>query len=189
MEFQSIYKAYYPKILGYLTRTLNDKEVAEDLSQDVFIRVNDGLSSFEGRAALSTWIYKIATNIARDYFKSASFKIGKKQTISGEDIEERKADMNVWTGDQSKTSDQVLEKKEMNDCIKRYVNEIPETYRTVFILSEYEGLKNREIAEILGLTLDTVKIRIFRARSQLKKKMEEGCRISYDDNSISCDEI
>jgi RNA polymerase sigma-70 factor (ECF subfamily) len=189
MEFQSIYKEYYPKILGYLTRTLNDKEVAEDLSQDVFIRVNDGLASFEGRSALSTWIYKIATNLAYDYFKSASFKIGKKQTLSGDYIEERKEDMNVWTGDKSKTSDQVMEKKEMNDCIKRYVNEIPEIYKTVFILSEYEGLKNREIAEILDLSLDTVKIRIFRARTQLRKKMEEGCRISYDDDGISCDEI
>ena len=77
----------------------------------------------------------------------------------------------------------------MNDCIKRYVGDIPENYRTVFILSEYEGLKNREIAEILGLTLDTVKIRLFRARTQLKKKMEEGCRIDYDENGISCDEI
>jgi RNA polymerase sigma-70 factor (ECF subfamily) len=189
MEFQSIYKEYYPKILGYLTRTLNDKEVAEDLSQDVFIRVNNGLGSFEGRSALSTWIYKIATNIAYDYYKSASFQIGKKQTVSGESLEEKKEDMNVWTGDKSTTSDQIMEKKEMNDCIKRYVGDIPDNYRTVFILSEYEGLKNREIAEILGLTLDTVKIRLFRARTQLKKKMEVGCRIDYDEGGISCDEI
>jgi len=189
MEFQSIYKEYYPKILRYLTRTLNDKDVAEDYTQDVFIRVNNGLGSFEGRSALSTWIYKIATNIAYDYYKSASYQIGIKQTVSGESLEEKKEDMNVWTGDKSKTSDQIIEKKEMNDCIKRYVSDIPENYRTVFILSEYEGLKNREIAEILGITLDTVKIRLFRARTQLKKKMEEGCRIDYDENGISCDEI
>jgi len=189
MEFQSIYKEYYPKILRYLTRTLNDRELAEDFSQDVFIRVNDGLSSFEGRSTLSTWIYKIATNLAYDYFKSASFQVGKQKTSGGEDLEENKEDMNVWTGDKSRISDQIIEKKEMNDCIKRYVGDIQENYRTVFILSEYEGLKNREIAEILGLSLDTVKIRLFRARAQLKKKMEEGCRISYEDDSISCDEI
>jgi len=189
MEFQSIYKEYYPKILGYLTRTLNDKELAEDFSQEVFIRVNNGLSRFEGRSSISTWVYKIATNIAFDYFKSASFQIGKRQTISGEHLEERKEDMNVWTGEKSKISDQIIEKKEMNDCIKRYIGDIPENYRTVFILSEYEGLKKREIAEILGLTLDNVKIRLFRARTQLKKKMEEGCRIDYGENGISCDEI
>jgi RNA polymerase sigma-70 factor (ECF subfamily) len=189
MEFQSIYKEYYPKILRYLTRTLNDKEAAEDISQDVFVRVNEGLSKFEGRSKISTWIYRIATHMAFDYFKSASFRIGKKQTVSGEKLDETKEDMNVWTGDKGKISDQVIERKEMNECIKRYVSTIPENYRTVLILSEYEGLKNREIAEILGLSLDTVKIRLFRARSRLRKQMEEGCRIYYDENGISCDEI
>jgi len=82
-----------------------------------------------------------------------------------------------------------MEKKEMNNCIRRYVQEISENYRTVFVLSEYEGLKNQEIADILSLTLDNVKIRLYRARTQLKKKMKEGCRISYDDNGIYCDEI
>lgn len=188
MEFQSIYKEYYPKILRYLYGILNDKDLAEDLTQDVFIRVNDGLSKFEGRSKLSTWIYKIATNLSNDYYKSSSYQKGVKQTVSGEFIEENKEDKNVWTGDKSELSDQILEKREMNNCIKRYVQYISENYRTVFILSEYEGLKNKEIADILGLTLDTVKIRLYRARTQLKKKMEEGCHISYEDNGISCDE-
>ena len=68
MEFQSIYKEYYQKILRYLNRTLNDRELAEDYTQEVFIRVNNGLDSFEGRSALSTWIYKIASNIANEQF-------------------------------------------------------------------------------------------------------------------------
>ena len=76
----------------------------------------------------------------------------------------------------------------MNNCIKRYVQDISENYRTVFVLSEYEGLKNQEIGDILELSLDTVKIRLYRARTQLKKKMEEGCHITYENNGISCDE-
>ncbi|MFC2096643.1 RNA polymerase sigma factor [Bacteroidota bacterium] len=189
MDFQIVYKEFYPKIVRYLTRILNDKDLAEDFTQDVFIRVNEGLQKFEGRSKISTWIYKIATNVANDYFKSASFQKGTKQTFSGEFLEENKQDKNVWTDDKSEISDQVLEKKEMNSCIKRYVQDITENYRTVFVLSEYEGLKNKEIADILGLSLDTVKIRLYRARTQLKKKMEEGCRISYEENGISCDEI
>jgi RNA polymerase sigma-70 factor (ECF subfamily) len=188
MEFQGIYKEFYPKIVRYLTRILNDKDLAEDFTQDVFIRVNNGLPKFEGRSKLSTWIYKIATNIANDYFKSASFQKGRKQTLRGEFIEENKEDKNTWTGDKIMISDQVLEKKEMNSCIKRYVQDISENYRTVFILSEYEGLKNAEIADVLGLSLDTVKIRLYRARTQLKKKMEEGCRITYEENGLYCDE-
>ena len=188
MDFQTIYKEFYPKILRYLIRILDNKDLAEDFTQDVFIRVHEGLKNFEGRSKLSTWIYKIATNITNDYYKSSSFQKGKNQTLSGEFLEENKEDKNVWTGDKGEISDQVLEKKEMNGCIRRYVQDISENYRTVFVLSEYEGLKNKEIADVLGLSLDTVKIRIYRARTQLKKKMEEGCNISYEENGISCDE-
>jgi len=188
MEFQQIYKDYYPKILRYLTKLTDDIEEAEDLTQDVFIKVNSGLEKFEGRSSLSTWIYKIATNTANDRFRSASFQKGTKQTLEGEFIEENKEDKNVWTGDSENVSDNNLEKKEMNSCIKRYVEDISDNYKTAFTLSEYEGLKNQEIADILDLSLDTVKIRIYRARTQLKKKMEKGCDISREDTGLSCDE-
>jgi len=189
MEFKEIYKEFYPKIVRYLSKLTDNKEEAEDMAQDVFIKVNSGLETFEGRSKLSTWIYKIATNLANDRFRSASFQKGTKQTLSGEFLEENKEDKNVWTGEKASTSDKILEKKEMNDCIKRYVEDVNENYKIVFALSEYEGLKNQEIAEILGLSLDTVKIRIFRARTQLKKKMEKGCEISNEENGIACDEI
>lgn len=189
MEFQEIYKEFYPKIVRYLNKLLDNKDEAEDLTQEVFIKVNSGLKNFEGRSKLSTWIYKIATNTANDYFRSVSYLKGTRQTLSGEFLEENKEDRNVWTGEQATNSDKILEKKEMSDCIKRYVGDINISYKTIFILSEYEGLKNREIADILGLSLDTVKIRIYRARTQLKKKMEKGCEISHEENGISCNEI
>ncbi len=188
MEFQQVYKEFYPKIVRYLSRLTDNKEEAEDLTQDVFIKVNSGLEKFEGRSSLSTWIYKIATNTANDYFRSVSFKKGTKQTLSGEFLEENKEDKNVWTGKKENTSDKDLEKKEMNSCINRYVEDVHENYKTVFTLSEYEGLKNQEIADILGLSLDTVKIRIYRARMQLKKKMEKGCEISQEEDGLACDE-
>ncbi len=189
MEFQAIYKEYFPRIVRYLTRVLNDKDLAEDFTQEVFIRVNENLNTFEGRSKLSTWIYKIATNIANDYFKSSVFQKAKKQALASEFLEENQEVKYDWATDKNEISDQIMEKKEMNNCIRRYVQEISENYRTVFVLSEYEGLKNQEIADILSLTLDNVKIRLYRARTQLKKKMKEGCRISYDDNGIYCDEI
>ena len=188
MDFQAIYKEFYPKIFRYLINILADKELAEDFTQDVFIRVNEGLQNFEGRSKLSTWIYKIATNRTRDYYKSAGYQKGTKQTISENLVKEHSKTQNVWKVAENEISDQVLEKKEMNNCINRYVQDITENYRTVFVLSEYEGLKNKEIGDILGLSLDTVKIRLYRARTQLRNKMEEGCRITYENNGIHCDE-
>jgi RNA polymerase sigma-70 factor (ECF subfamily) len=189
MEFQQIYKEYHPKILGYLTRLTGKKIEAEDLTQEVFIKVHEALPGFKGRSSLSTWIYKIATNTANDNFKSASFQKGSKQTIPQEYLNENTENRNVWTGEKEKTSDKVLESNEMNCCIKRYVEELNENYRTVFILSEYEGKSNNEIAGILGVSLETVKIRISRARKQLKKMMEKGCEISSEEGSLKCNEI
>ena len=188
-NFQTIYKEYYPKILRYLTRVLGDKDDAEDFTQEVFIKVNAGLSKFEGRSSLATWIYKIATNLANDRFRSAAFQKGTKQTIDGELKEEIIADKNVWTEEVESVADQQLSNKEMNSCIRRYVDELHESYKYVFILSEYEGLKNQEIASALNLSLDTVKIRLYRARTQLKKKMGQGCEITPDgERGLFCDE-
>jgi RNA polymerase sigma-70 factor (ECF subfamily) len=189
MEFHQIYKEFYPKIFRYLSRLSGNNLEAEDLTQDIFIKVNEALDKFEGRSSLSTWIYTIATNTANDHFRSTSFQKGSRMTLTRENLKENIEDRNVWTGEAEITSDQVLEKKEMDCCIKRYVEDINENYRTVFILSEYEGLKNQEIADILGLSLETVKIRISRARKLLKRKMEKGCEISRGDGGLTCNEI
>ena len=189
MEFRQIYKEYYPKILRYLSRLSGNNLEAEDLTQDVFIKVNEALDKFEGRSSLSTWIYTIATNTANDHFRSASFQKGSRITLTGENLKENIEDRNVWTGEAEITSDKILEKKEMDCCIKRYVEDISENYRTAFILSEYEGLKNQKIADILGISLDTVKIRISRARKQLKEKMEKGCEISRGEDGLTCNEL
>ena len=155
----------------------------------MFLKVDQGLSKFEGRASLSTWIYRIATNLSHDRFRSASFQKGKKQTLTDEFIEENKEDKNVWTGEREVSAEQQLEGKEMSGCINRYIYDLNESYQQVLVLSEYEGLKNKEIATILGITIDTVKIRIHRGRTQLKKRMEKGCDVTPDpDTGLNCNE-
>ena len=189
LDITQIYKEFHPKILRYLERLTGDKEDARDLVQDVFLKVDQGISKFEGRSSLSTWIYRIATNVSNDRFRSASFQKGKKQTLTDEFIEEDKEDRNTWTGEKETSSDQRLERKEMSGCINRYIYDLNEDYQKVLVLSEYEGLKNKEIASILGVTLDTVKIRIHRARTQLKKRMDKGCDVIPDpDAGLHCDE-
>ena len=76
----------------------------------------------------------------------------------------------------------------MNKCIRDFIEELPENYRTVVVLSELEGLKNTEIAEILGVSLDTIKIRLHRARAKLKKELETHCDFYRDEgNEFACD--
>ncbi len=189
LDFTQVYQEYYPKILRYLERLTGNKEDTRDLVQEVFLKVERSLAQFECRSSLSTWIYRIATNVSHDRFRSTSFQQGKKQTLTDAFIEENKEDKNVWTGEKEASTEQQLERKEMSGCINRYIYDLNEAYQKVLVLSEYEGLKNKEIASILGITLDTVKIRIYRGRIQLKKRMEKGCDITPDPESgLHCDE-
>ncbi len=190
LKFQQIFKEYQPKILRYLIR-LTGKYEAEDLSQEVFIKVESGLKNFRGESKLSTWIYRIATNTAVDRMRNPSFKYKVNEVIPSEPVQKDDLDtedQDLFTGEKAESTDQQYVRKEMNSCIRNYIENLPENYRTVVILSELEALKNKEIAEILNLSLDTVKIRLHRARAQLRKKLESNCSFYRNEqNELSCD--
>ena len=190
LEFQRLFKEYQPRILRYLTR-LTGKYEAEDLSQEVFIKVESGLKNFRGESKLSTWIYRIATNTAVDRMRNPSFKYKANKGIPSESEEKDDfdtEDKDLFTGEMAESTDQQYVRKEMNSCIRNYIENLPENYRTVVILSELEGVKNKEIAEILDLSLETVKIRLHRARAQLRKKLESNCSFYRNEqNELSCD--
>ena len=84
--------------------------------------------------------------------------------------------------------DQLVIRKEMRECINEYIDRLPPDYRTVIVLSELEGLANQEIAEILNISLDSVKIRLHRARAKLKAVLNQACDFYYtDQNTLACD--
>jgi RNA polymerase sigma-70 factor (ECF subfamily) len=190
LEFNRIFKEYQPKILRYLTR-LTGRYEAEDLSQEVFIKVESGLKNFRGESKLSTWIYRIATNTAVDRMRSPSFNYKVNDTTSPEAEQENDLDIedkDQFTGEKTELTDQQYIRKEMNSCIRNFIESLPENYKSVVILNELEELKNHEIADILNITLDTVKIRLHRARAQLRKKLESNCSLYQNEqNELSCD--
>jgi RNA polymerase sigma-70 factor (ECF subfamily) len=177
-EFQKIYDTFQPKILRYLTHLAGEQE-AEDLAQDTFVKVHQELENFRGESQLSTWIYRIATNTALDRLRSPSFQ-RVAQTVLSESLDETEiADKVICTEEKKPLIEQQLIREEMNGCIRGYIEKLPESYRTVLVLSEWEALKNNEIAEILGMTLDTVKIRLHRAKSKLKEELETHCEFYW----------
>ncbi len=176
-EFQEIYAAFQPKILRYLTHLVGDSE-AEDLTQEVFIKVSKALGDFRGESKISTWLYRIATNAALDRMRSPSYKRTIQNCSSDIEVEDSGAeiaDQNAWTGEETPLVEHQVFRKEMNDCIQGYIEKLSEDYRTVLVLSEFEGLRNSEIAEILGVTLDTVKIRLHRAKEKLGGELKMNC--------------
>ena len=185
VDFSQIYEEFQPKILHYLSRLTNPHE-AEDIAQEVFEKVNRSLKSFKGESKLSTWLYRIATNTAIDRMRSPSFRRLSEHTSLDEDTVTE--DRNVWSGHTKTHIDKTVIRKEMGECIREFIDRLPSDYKTVILLSELEGFKNREIADILQVSLDTVKIRLHRARAQLKKELDDGCTFYYSEEDIlACD--
>ena len=161
---------------------------AEDLTHEVFIKINNSLRSFRGSSSLSTWIYRIATNTALDRLRSQDFKRSVQEIPPISEDETDIEDKDVWTGRKITLPDQQLIRKEMNACIRGFIDSLPPDYRSVIVLGDLEEFKNHEIAEILGISLDTVKIRLHRARAKLRKQLETHCSFYRDEqNEFSCD--
>ena len=169
-KFRDIYQQFYPKILRYMARMVDESE-AEDLTQEVFGRVAGSLAAFRGESQLSTWIYRIATNAALDKLRGLT----RAPAIELDDAADEIPDQNAWTGEQEPAVESQVYRQEMNDCIRGFVMQLPENYRMVLLLAEFEGLKNEQVAEILDLTLDTVKIRLHRARERLRADLAANC--------------
>ena len=180
-DFHEIYETFRPRIHRYLARMVGEDE-AEDLTQDVFIKVSQSLADFRNESQLSTWIYRIAANTAIDRLRSASFRANANSVdidSSGNDYQEHAV------GD---LLDRSLIRKEMNKCISGLIDRLPDDYRTAITLSDLGGFQNMEIAEMLGVSLETVKIRLHRARKQLKESMETNCTLYRDErNELACD--
>jgi RNA polymerase sigma-70 factor (ECF subfamily) len=185
IDFNEIYEEFYPKIVRYLSR-LTGRQEGEDIAQEVFEKASRGLKSFKSESKLSTWLYRIATNTAIDRMRSPSFRRSSEHTSLDEDTGTE--DRNVWSGHTKSHIDQTVIRKEMSECVREFIDRLSSDYKTVILLSELEGFKNSEIADILQVSLDTVKIRLHRARARLKKELDDGCTFYHSEQDIlACD--
>lgn len=181
LEFEKIHADYRPKLKRYLSRLVGECD-AEDLTQEAFVKIDRALKDFRGESSLSTWLYRIATNVALDRLRRQSCHTITVTSLCDDSAENDEAeiqDRDAWTGENKPSVEQQLVHKEMNDCIRGFIDKLPEHYRTVMVLSELEEFKNSEIAEILNVSLDTVKIRLHRARTRLKEQLETHCELDW----------
>ena len=181
-EFDRIYAEHHARILRYLTRMVGAQD-AEDLAQEVFIRAAKAYDGFRHEAKIETWLYRIATHVAVDRLRGTA---SRRETMLGEELGE--------VAEDGREAGSTLEEKTLrraaNECIRNVIYGLPENYRTSLILSELEGFTNREIAEILDVSLDTVKIRLHRAKEKLKKALLDACQFSRDErNELTCDPL
>ncbi len=186
-DFGPLYAEYQPRIRRYLARHVGESD-AEDLTQAVFLKVSQALKDFRGESTLSTWIYRIAANVAADWRRSTSARQGILRAPTDAPSDEDWAAQARWKQADPPVTDQVLIRREMNQCIRQVIDGLPIDYRRVITLSDIDGLKDAEIAGRIGVSLAAVKIRLHRARGLLRKTMEARCDLYRDGRlGLACD--
>jgi RNA polymerase sigma-70 factor (ECF subfamily) len=161
--FGQIVSRYQTRLLNFIYRTIGDRERAEDLVQEVFIRVYRHLARFDQSKKFSTWIYTIASNLAKNELRNRSRNpLVLFQTLTqGWEDEERPLEFE----DPEARPDDQFRKRHLRELIDKFVAELPPHHREVFVLRELEGKSYEEIAEITSCNLGTVKSRLNRART------------------------
>ena len=176
LDIEQIYREHYLSIQRYLIRFVGHKE-AEDLAQEVFIKACQSLDSFRSEAQASTWLYRIATHAAIDRMRQPGFQ-RETDCISIE----------LKLVDDGKSLENEALRRATNHCIRGVIDGLPENYRAPLILSELQGLSNQQIAEVLGLSLGVIKIRLHRGKARLKQELQNQCQFSRDErNELTCD--
>lgn len=166
------------KLYTYLFRLLGNEAVAEEYTQETFVKAYINADKYRTVARFSTWLYTIATNLVRNRIRN----IKRRPTTVSLWSEDFNGEDGKWIDlkDDSQRPDYDMEQKSLNDLIQRAIEKIPAKYRPSFVLREINGLSYEEIAATTGLKLGTVRSRINRGRLYFKKAVEPLLGKDYD---------
>ncbi len=172
--FNELVRTYERRVVGLVTRMLNNRAEAEEVSQEVFVQVFKGIGSFRRDAKLSTWIFSITMNLTKNRSKYLALRKTRQQDELGGVIER------AAFGDSAKTNasrierpDEALAGKQIETIVQEAMLEIDPSFRECLILRDVEELSYEEIETITGLPAGTVKSKLFRARNKLREIVEE----------------
>ena len=163
LAFDVLVERYQTRLLNFVYRTVGDRERAEDLVQEVFVRVHRHLARFDRSKKFSTWIYTIASNLAKNELRNRArnpLVYFQSMTSTWED-EDRPLEFE----DTAARPDDAFERRHLRELVDAAVRRLPVHHRQVFVLRELEGRSYEEIAEMTKCNLGTVKSRLNRARS------------------------
>jgi RNA polymerase sigma-70 factor, ECF subfamily len=173
MNFWEIYDQYYSRVKRVIRGLVRDEWLADDLTQETFVRVQNHLSDLKDPAKLSSWIFRIAYNLCQDHFREA----GKSVIVDNAEEQE----MEILDEDSVQKE---FEQHQMSQCVQIEIDRLPEPLRTVLFLSDVMEFSQREIAEVVGITVENVKVRLHRARKKLKELLELKCTFEIDERNV-----
>ena len=168
LAFEELILKHEKIVYNLALRMMNHSEDAMDISQEVFLKAYRSLTNFDERSAFSTWLYRITHNTCIDEIRKRK---GKQTYSLEEDLESEDGSMQRQVADDGDTPEESLMRKEEKSEILHALDTLSEEHKAAIILRDVKGLSYEEIAEILELSLGTVKSRINRARNQLTSEL------------------
>ncbi|MEI5908331.1 RNA polymerase sigma factor [Bacillus spongiae] len=156
-------RKYYKPIYAFVYRKVGNKEMAYDLTQEIFIKVIQKIQAYSSKGTFKSWLYSIAVNHCRDYWRSADYRNSTQQSELIENIE-----------CEQKNVSYIFEKKETRKQVTAAINLLPDYQREALILKYYHHMKIKEIAEVTETSVSTVKSRLKQGLNKLAKQLERG---------------
>ncbi len=159
---EQIWREFAEKLGQFIRARVSDPATAEDILQDVFVKIQQRLGQLQDPAKLQGWLYLIARNAVIDHYRTRRETVAVPETLPAATVE----------GDP--------EIEELKASFRRMIYSLPEPYREALVLTELEGCTQQELAERLGISLSGAKSRVQRARAQLKEMLHECCTFEFD---------
>ncbi|MCX5897530.1 MAG: RNA polymerase sigma factor [Proteobacteria bacterium] len=169
--FHELYEDYKFPLLNFIYRFCQDRRVAEELCQEVFIRVYKSASSYEAKAKFSTWLYRIATNICLNELRSGKYQY-ELVPSSLDKNEPGKEPLGFEDTDQARADDG-MEARELNIAVRQAIAQLPKKQRLAVLFSIYQQLSYKDIGERIGCSEGAVKSMIHRSKIFIKKKLKK----------------
>lgn len=168
LAFSSLVQRYQRRLTAFLAQLVGDIELAKELTQEAFIRAWSALDRFDSRYRFSTWLFRIAHNLGIDQLRRRRVL-----TVSIHRQDANGDEMELTVSDPSKDPLGHFENRRLADCLRTTINELRPEYRELVLLRHFGALSYQEIAELKQMPLGTVKNKLFRAHSVLRKALGE----------------
>lgn len=168
--FEQLVKRYDRNVFRIAQHITQNREDAEDVVQDAFLKAYENLDQFQGNSKFYTWLVRIAVN--ESLMKLRRRKTSKTVSMD-EDVETEEGSMPREFADWSPNPEQQYGQSELGDILRKTIQGLPTSFRTVFVLRDVEGLSTEETAEMLNLSIPAVKSRLLRARLQLRERLNK----------------
>jgi RNA polymerase sigma-70 factor, ECF subfamily len=169
-DFDEVVRVYRPRILRFLLSSLTDRDAAESLTQECFLKAWSARHQFRGESSLSTWLTRIAVNLMRDHLRSRSLRFWQKTRGSALDV----MDISDWIPDGRGSPESQTLARDRVAAVWRAVNDLSAHQRTVFVMRFVEEMELEEIANTIGMNLSTVKSHLYRALAVVRERLGDA---------------